>query len=156
MAKVTVPVELEVSFTRADDTSRRLPNRADMRAWMLAACQCSAEINVRFVGPEEGRELNRTYRGKDYATNVLTFDYQHTPVALADLVICTQVLVDEAKAQQKSFREHLAHLLVHGVLHAQGWDHETDDEAERMEALETRILTGLGFADPYSDPAIGH
>ena len=80
----------------------------------------------------------------------------HEPEAQADLVICTDVLIREAAEQGKSFREHLAHLLVHGVLHAQGWDHMTDEEAEEMEALETRIMTGLGFADPYSDRAHAH
>ena len=127
-----------------------------MRAWMTAALSVPAAFCVRFVGEEEGRELNKTYRSKDYATNVLTFDYQHEPEAQADIVICTSVLVREAKEQDKSFREHLAHLLVHAALHAQGWDHETDEEAEEMEALEKVILKKLGFADPYSDRARGH
>ena len=149
-------ITLDVEFERPDDTAKRLPPRADMRAWMTAALSVPAAFCVRFVGEEEGRELNKTYRSKDYATNVLTFDYQHEPEAQADIVICTSVLVREAKEQDKSFREHLAHLLVHAALHAQGWDHETDEEAEEMEALEKAILKKLGFADPYSDRARGH
>ncbi len=149
-------ITLDVEFERTDDTAKRLPTRADMRAWMTAALSVPAAFCVRFVGEEEGRELNKTYRSKDYATNVLTFDYQHEPEAQADIVICTSVLVREAKEQDKSFREHLAHLLVHAALHAQGWDHETDEEAEEMEALEKAILKKLGFADPYSDRACGH
>lgn len=156
MTKKKTP-SVEISFDRADDTAaKRLPTRAKMTEWMSAAASVPLEISVRFVGPEEGRDLNRTYRKKDYATNVLTFDYQHEPVAQADLVICTEVLIREAREQQKTFTEHLAHLLIHGVLHAQGWDHETDEEAEEMEALEKRIMKNLGFADPYSDRARGH
>lgn len=153
---MTKKIALEVSFERTDDTSRRLPTRAEMTQWIQAALSVPAEFCVRFVGQEEGHELNKTYRGKDYATNVLTFDYQHEPLAQADIVICTPVLVREAQEQEKSFRAHLAHLLVHSTLHAQGWDHETDEEAEEMEALEREIMKGLGFPDPYSDRARGH
>jgi probable rRNA maturation factor len=148
--------DVQIAFERADDTARRLPTRREMREWMRAAASVDLDISVRFVGLEEGRELNRMYRDKDYATNVLTFDYAHEPVAQADLVICTDVLVREAAEQKKSFRSHLAHLLIHGVLHAQGWDHMTDEEAEEMEALETRLMKSLGFADPYSDRARAH
>lgn len=149
-------ITLDVNFERTDDTSRRLPTRAEMTQWMRAALAVPAEFCVRFVGEEEGHELNKTYRGKDYATNVLTFDYQHEPLAQADIVICTPVLVREAKEQNKSFRAHLAHLLVHSTLHAQGWDHETDEEAEEMEAHEREIMRAMGFPDPYSDRARGH
>lgn len=148
--------DVQIAFERADDTARRLPPRREMREWMTAAASVDMDVSVRFVGLEEGRELNRMYRDKDYATNVLTFDYAHEPVAQADLVICTDVLVREAAEQKKSFRSHLAHLLIHGVLHAQGWDHMTDEEAEEMEALETRLMKSLGFADPYSDRARAH
>jgi probable rRNA maturation factor len=145
-----------IDFTRADGSKKRLPTRETMRAWMLAAADVPLEITVRFVAEEEGRELNRTYRGKDWATNVLTFDYQHEPVAQADLVICTCVLEREAAEQGKAFRNHLAHLLIHGVLHAQGWDHETDEEAEQMEARERDVMACLGLPNPYSDRARGH
>ncbi len=147
---------LDITFERTDDTSRRLPTRAEMTQWVKAALEVPANFCVRFVGEEEGHELNKTYRGRDYATNVLTFDYQHEPTAEADIVICTPVLVREAKEQNKSFRSHLAHLLVHSTLHAQGWDHETDEEAEEMEQKEVRILENLGFLNPYSDLARGH
>lgn len=149
-------ITLDVNFERTDDTSRRLPTRVEMTQWMRAALSVPAEFCVRFVGEEEGHELNKTYRGKDYATNVLTFDYQHEPLAQADIVICTPVLVREAKEQNKSFRAHLAHLLVHSTLHAQGWDHETDEEAEEMEAREREIMKSMGFPDPYSDRARAH
>lgn len=149
-------ITLEIEFERTDDTKRRLPTRADMTRWMRAALDAPASFCVRFVGQEEGHELNKTYRGRDYATNVLTFDYAHEPVAQADIVICTPVLVREAAEQNKSFREHLAHLLVHAALHAQGWDHETDEQAEEMEAREREIMALLGFKDPYSDRARAH
>lgn len=145
-----------VTFERTDGARKRLPTRAEMTAWIEAASFVPFAGAVRFVGDEEGRELNRTYRGKDYATNVLTFDYCHAPEAQADIVIATAVIEREAHEQEKSFREHLAHMLIHSVLHAQGWDHETDEEAAEMEALETKILAGLGFADPYSDKARAH
>lgn len=147
---------LDITFERTDDTSRRLPTRAEMTQWVQAALEVPANFCVRFVAEKEGFELNKTYRGKEYATNVLTFDYQHEPTAEADIVICTPVLVREAKEQNKSFRSHLAHLLVHSTLHAQGWDHETDEEAEVMEAREKAIMFKLGFPDPYSDCARAH
>lgn len=114
------------------------------------ALEADAEITVRIVDAEEGQALNRDYRGKDYATNVLTFDYQTAPLVMADLVLCAPVVAREAKALKKPLAEHYAHLLVHGTLHAQGWDHETgEEEAEAMEARETQILAGLGQPDPY-------
>lgn len=114
------------------------------------ALERDAEITVRIVDAEEGQALNRDYRGKDYATNVLTFDYATEPLVMADLVLCAPVIAREAKELKKSLADHYAHLLVHGTLHAQGWDHETGEEdAEAMEARETEILAGLGVADPY-------
>lgn len=110
----------------------------------------SAEMTVRIVGEEEGRQLNREWRHKDYATNVLTFAYGSAPRLSADLVLCAPVVEREALAEGRELAAHYAHLLVHGTLHAQGWDHETSDaEAKRMEAREVAVLQQLGFADPY-------
>ena len=115
------------------------------------ALEADAEITVRIVDAEEGQALNRDYRGKDYATNVLTFDYATDPLVMADLVLCAPVVAREAKELKKPLAEHYAHLLVHGTLHAQGWDHETSEaDAEAMEARETAILAGLGQPDPYA------
>ena len=105
---------------------------------------------MRIVGADEGRALNRDYRGRDYATNVLTFDYSREPVVAADLVLCAPVVRDEAKAQRLPLLDHYAHLLVHGTLHAQGYDHENDADAQVMEARESELLLALGFADPYA------
>ncbi|MFM8756177.1 MAG: rRNA maturation RNase YbeY [Limnohabitans sp.] len=114
------------------------------------ALALDAEITVRIVTEDEGRELNKSYRQKDYATNVLTFDYAHKPVVMADLVLCAPVVAREAKEQGKTLVAHYAHLLVHGALHAQGWDHETSKaDAEEMEACEVEILAGLGVRNPY-------
>ena len=108
-------------------------------------------VTVRIVDLDEGRALNRDYRKKDYATNVLTFDYAHAPVVVADLVLCAPVVEQEAREQGKTLQAHYAHLLVHGTLHAQGWDHETSEaDAQEMEAYETAILQELGYADPYA------
>lgn len=129
----------------------KLPSKKKMKKWVKAAIERDTELNVMFVGEEEGREMNAQYRHKDYATNVLTFDYQHEPVAIADLVICVPVLIKEAKNQNKSFDEHLAHLLIHGTLHAHGYDHMEYNEANVMEDKEIGALLELGFDNPYED-----
>lgn len=130
-----------------------LPSRARMARWMRAALERDGEFTVRFVDEEEGRMLNNQYRHKDYATNVLTFEYPQAPdgSVMSDIVICPAVLERQAIEQNKPFVDHLAHLLVHGVLHAQGYDHLNEEEAEEMEGRETEILMGLGFPNPYSD-----
>jgi probable rRNA maturation factor len=127
----------------------RLPRHRVAR-WIRAALDAPAEITVRVVGSEEARALNRDFRGKDYATNVLTFDYSHAPLVHADLVLCADVVEAEAREQSLQLESHYAHLLVHGTLHAQGHDHEHDDEAERMESRESEVMLSLGFADPYA------
>ncbi|OFZ69755.1 MAG: rRNA maturation RNase YbeY [Betaproteobacteria bacterium RBG_16_58_11] len=125
-----------------------LPTRAQVRKWARAALTCDAEITVRFVDEIEGRSLNRDYRGKDYATNVLSFIYSSTPVQ-GDLVICAPVVAREAQDQGKAIDAHYAHLIVHGALHLQGFDHEVEAEAQAMEARETEIVIKLGYPDPY-------
>lgn len=128
------------------------PKEQDIEAWIAPALFADAQLNVRFVGEEESRTLNRTYRGKDYATNVLTFSYAESeddPVA-ADIVLCCPVVEKEAKDQKKPLQAHYAHLIVHGALHAQGYDHEDPADAEEMEGIETQVLADLGFPDPYA------
>jgi probable rRNA maturation factor len=144
---------LTLSLQFADKSHREhLPRHKVMR-WIRAALTQPAEITVRVVGADEGRELNRDYRGRDYATNVLTFDYNRAPVVVADLILCAPVVAAEARQQKIPLAAHYAHLLVHGALHAQGYEHESDAEAQAMEALESELVTRLGFADPYRRPA---
>ena len=130
-----------------------LPPRATLARWIRPALERDAEITLRFVGAAEGRRLNRDYRGRDYATDVLTFDYADAPAIHADIVLCVPVIRREAREQHKKYRDHLAHLVVHGVLHAQGYDHDRAARARRMESLEVEILAGLGLPDPYRAPA---
>ena len=132
-----------------DAAHRKVATTANVKRRIGAALDRAAEIAVRIVGEEEGRELNRQYRKKDYATNVLTFDYEREPMVMADIVLCGPVVAREAIEQGKKVRDHYAHLTVHGVLHLLGHDHARDADAERLEALERRILASLGIADPY-------
>ncbi|WDZ96904.1 rRNA maturation RNase YbeY [Herbaspirillum sp. WKF16] len=144
--------KLTLSVQYADDRLKETITRPMLRRWVQAALFAPAELTLRFVGSEEGRELNRDYRGKDYATNVLTFAYtedEDAEVTQADIIFCTDVLEKEAAEQNKSVEEHTAHLVVHGVLHAQGYDHEDEEDAVEMESLETELLGELGYADPY-------
>jgi probable rRNA maturation factor len=142
---------LQLSLQFADATHRALLPRHKVARWMRAGLELPATIAVRIVGEEEGRALNREYRGKDYATNVLTFDYVQEPEIEADLVLCAPVVAREADELHVDLVAHYAHLLVHGTLHAQGYDHEDDGpEAAAMESRETAILASLGFADPYA------
>ena len=142
--------ELTLSLQFADPSHRLNLPRHKVARWIRAALSAPAEITVRVVDAEEGRSLNREYRGKDYSTNVLTFDYSREPIVSADLILCAPVVAEEARKQMIPLEAHYAHLLVHGTLHAQGYDHEGDDEAQEMEALETEIVMRLGFKDPYS------
>ncbi len=145
---------LQLSLQFADPRHRAQLPRHRVQRWVRAALQAPGEITVRIVDADEGRALNRSYRGRDYATNVLTFDYAQAPVVQADLVLCAPVVESEAQALGLPLHAHYAHLLVHGTLHAQGYDHETGEaEAQAMENLETRIMRGLGFDDPYGLPA---
>jgi probable rRNA maturation factor len=126
-----------------------LPTRAEVRKWVRATAPGAADLTVRFVDAEEGRSLNAQYRGKDYATNVLTFPYAREPVLAGDLVLCLPVVLREAAEQGKPAAAHFAHLVVHGMLHLQGYDHETGAEARIMEQMERDILDRLGYPDPY-------
>ena len=140
-----------LSLQFADPTHRAQLPRHRVARWLRAALGAvPAEIAVRIVGAEEGRRLNREFRGKDDATNVLTFDYAREPVLLADLVLCAPVVEAEAAAEGKALEAHYAHLVVHGALHAQGHDHADEREAAVMEARESEVLRGLGYADPYA------
>jgi len=145
--------KLSLSVQYPDARLKEIVTRADLRRWVQAALFAPAELTIRFVDAEEGRTLNREYRGKDYATNVLTFAYtedEESETTQADIILCTDVLQREADEQKKTVQAHTAHLVVHGVLHAQGYDHETDEEAAEMEGLEIEILASLGQANPYA------
>jgi len=153
--------KLSLSVQYPDPRLQDSVPRPQLRRWVQAALLAPAELTIRFVDADEGRALNRDYRGKDYATNVLTFAYSEDEaeeddgveggVTQADIILCTDVLQREAGEQGKSVVEHAAHLVVHGVLHAQGYDHEDDEEATEMESLEIEILGKLGWPNPYAD-----
>lgn len=155
------PVRLDVAVSYA--TARAgVPAAASFRKWVAAAVAGrirEADLAIRVVGEDEGRSLNRHYRGKDYATNVLSFPAElpeglpkgvKLPL-LGDLVICAPVVAREALEQNKPLSAHYAHLTVHGALHLLGWDHEDEREAEAMEQLEREVLAGLGIGDPYAE-----
>ena len=145
-------LDLSLQFGAFPDLAKHraaLP-RAAVKRWIVQALHSDAELTVRVVGEEEAQSLNRDYRQKDYATNVLTFDYTQAPVVTADLVLCGPVVAREAAEQGKTLQSHYAHLLVHATLHAQGYDHETNErDAIEMETLEILLLASMGFDDPY-------
>ena len=145
---------MSLAVQYASDVSD-LPKRAQIRRWIQSALNHSADITVRFVDEVEARALNRDYRDKDYATNVLTFDYNESESGIepnmisGDIVICAVVVEKEAAAQRKRLIDHYAHLIVHGVLHLQGFDHEDAADADIMETREAAILKRFGIANPY-------
>ena len=126
-----------------------LPSKLQLRKWAKNTIRVDTEVTIRIVDEPEGRALNSTYRGKDYATNVLTFLLAETPHLMGDIIICAPVVVAEAAAQNKSPVAHYAHLTVHGVLHLHGYDHEIEAQAQLMETIEIQILAKLGYANPY-------
>ena len=146
-------LQLSVQYASTHDC----PSRAQLRRWVRGALTLQgathAALLLRFVDHEEGQVLNRDYRGKNYATNVLTFNYQDEAGDLvsADIIVCAAVVEQEARAQGKTLHDHYAHLVVHGVLHACGYDHEQDDQASIMENLEREVLRRFRIADPYRD-----
>lgn len=145
--------KLSLSVQYPDPRLKEIIPRSNLRRWVQAALFAPAELTIRFVDANEGQTLNREYRGKDYATNVLTFAYtedEESEVTQADIILCTDVLQREAAEQKKSVEAHTMHLVVHGVLHAQGYDHEDDEEAAEMEQLEIEILATLGQPNPYA------
>jgi probable rRNA maturation factor len=144
-------LSLAVQYASAADG---LPTRAQFRRWVKAALQRDVDMTLRIVGESEGRALNRDYRGRDYATNVLTFAYDEVaprdPAPLqGDVVICAPVVVREAAAQHKDLLAHYAHLTIHATLHLQGYDHDSDGDAAAMETLETALMLKLHYPDPY-------
>jgi probable rRNA maturation factor len=149
------PLDLDVQYPDARLESTLTPELVER--WVRATLLGPAELTIRFVDSAEGQTLNRDYRGKDYATNVLTFAYNEgeelgeDEPTQADIILCTDVLQSEAAEQKKTVEEHAAHLVVHGVLHAQGYDHEHDEEAEEMEQFERDIMEVLGYPDPYAE-----
>jgi probable rRNA maturation factor len=155
------PIRLDVSVSYATPRAG-LPSAVSFRKWVAAALASrilEADLAIRIVGAQEGRALNRHYRGKDYATNVLSFPADMAEGVklpkgvklplLGDIVLCAPVVAKEAKEQKKPLAAHYAHLTVHGVLHLLGWDHQDERDADCMEALEREILAGLGIEDPY-------
>ena len=143
-------LSLSLQFAKFKDADKHRAALARHKVvrWIRNTLEVDGEITVRIVDAEEGQTLNREYRHKDYATNVLTFDYTMEPVT-ADLVLCAPVIAKEAREQKKTLEAHYAHMIVHGTLHAQGWDHEDDEDAEVMELRETEIMQRLGFKNPY-------
>ncbi|MDP2070893.1 rRNA maturation RNase YbeY [Methylotenera sp.] len=140
--------QLNIS-TQYASSHTNLPTQSQFRKWAKATLRVDTEVTIRIVDEAEGRELNKTYRGKDYATNVLTFSLTDEPHLMGDIIICAPVVAAEALAQNKPLEAHYAHLTVHGILHLHGYDHEIDAQAELMESLETAIVTKLGYANPY-------
>ncbi len=149
--------KLDLDVQYADTRLEKEITEEMLQRWVEATLLGPAELAIRFVDAEEGQALNRQYRGKDYATNVLTFAYNEgeelgdEDPTQADIILCTDVLLREAEEQKKTVEEHAAHLVVHGVLHAQGYDHEHDEEADEMEQFERDIMEMLGYPDPYAD-----
>ena len=142
------PYKLSLAVQYAS-AAQDLPSRAQLRRWFKAALQRDVSIVLRIVDETEGRSLNKQFRNKDYATNVLTFVYDDTDALSGDVVICAPVVEREARGQHKEWLAHYAHLSVHAALHLQGYDHEKQQDADEMEALETAILAKLGYSDPY-------
>jgi probable rRNA maturation factor len=151
---IKTPLQSSVSLQFGDNTGtpalRSVLTRTRVSRWVQHALRGAGEITVRIEAAPEAKRLNNLYRKKNYATNVLTFDYALEPMVMADLVLCAEVVALEAAQQDKTLEAHYAHLIVHGTLHAQGYDHETNEkDAFEMEALEVLLLGSLGYANPY-------
>jgi len=143
-------IDIQCATAALEKNLAQIANPTLIKKWVKAASPCGGLLTLRFVNSTEGKNLNLTFRKKNYATNVLTFPYELSKNALvADIIFCLPVIQKEAKEQNKTLKAHLAHLIVHGCLHAQGHDHELDKDAKKMESLEIQILQKLGFANPY-------
>lgn len=142
MPKLSLSLQLASS-------SPNIPDQKLIRKWVKATLRVDTEVTIRIVDEAEGRELNKTYRGKDYATNVLTFPLTEEPHLMGDIIICAPVVIKEAIEQNKPLEAHFAHLTVHGTLHLHGYDHLNDDQAGLMESIEVTTLHQLGYPDPY-------
>ena len=153
-AKISPPkliIDLQYASPAIESSISKVASSAVIKKWVKNATSLGGLVTLRFVNTAEGKKLNLAFRRKDYATNVLTFAYELSKNTLAtDIIFCLPVLQKEAKEQNKALKAHLAHLVVHGCLHAQGYDHEVNRDAKKMEALETKILEKLGFTNPYS------
>jgi len=150
-SKKTPSLSLAVQYASA---AQNLPTRAQLRRWVKAALRRDAAMTLRIVDEAEGRELNRAYRGKDYATNVLTFVYDDSTLLAGDVVICAPVVEREAREQGKDLVAHYAHLAIHAALHLQGYDHENDSDATEMETLEVDVMLKLRYPNPYQETRI--
>ena len=143
-------IEIQYANLAIEAAVSRVANTSVIKKWVRAATSYGGLLTLRFVNTAEGKKLNFSFRKKDYATNVLTFPYELSKNTLAaDIIFCLPIIRKEAKEQKKLLKAHLAHLIVHGCLHAQAYDHETKKDAEKMEALELNILSQLGFTNPY-------
>ena len=143
-------IDLQYASTAIESTLSKIASPTLIKKWVKSATPLGGLMTLRFVNATEGKKLNLAFRQKDYATNVLTFPYELSKNALAaDIIFCLPILQKEAKEQDKLLKAHLAHLIVHGCLHAQGYDHEASKDAKKMEALEIQTLQKMGFANPY-------
>ena len=143
-------IDLQYASTAIESTLSKIASPALIKKWVKSATPLGGLMTLRFVNAAEGKKLNLAFRQKDYATNVLTFPYELSKNALAaDIIFCLPILQKEAKEQDKLLKAHLAHLIVHGCLHAQGYDHEAAKDAKKMETLEIQTLQKMGFANPY-------
>ena len=143
-------IDIQCATAALEKKLQQAASSTAIKKWVKATTKCDGLLTLRFVNATEGKKLNFAFRKKNYATNVLTFPYELSKNTLvADMIFCLPVIQKEAKEQHKTLKAHLAHLIVHGCLHAQGFDHELDKDAKKMESLEIQLLQTLGFANPY-------
>ena len=148
--KSVLKVDFQYASPSIESTLNIVASATLIKKWVRSAIHCGGLLTLRFVNATEGKKLNLAFRKKDYATNVLTFPYEYSSdILVADIVFCLPVMQKEAKEQAKPLKAHLAHLVVHGCLHAQAYDHENKEDAKKMEALEIQILKKMGFTNPY-------